>query len=223
MFERSYPRAATRCCLSGILFLLGAGCAAQAIPKSGFLGDYPPMVPSQRAKGAHVWLHPSIRVSDYSKFIIDPVAVMVDAEASQRAVEPEELDSLADYFRNEITSRILSSGKYQVVQNPGPGVLRMRAAITDVAPSNVRMNIVGPTRWSGLGTGGAAMEAEFIDTATDQRIAAVIASEKGNPVKIEEGMTKWGHTEAVLSKWAQILREALDNRWISGGYGNMRR
>ncbi len=178
---------------------------------SGFLGDYPRMRPSPRISGAWGWWNPRKRISDYVKIMIDPVTVYLHPQAQSRGVNPDELKELADYFRDEMASRILSSGKYEIVRQEGPGVLRIRAAITDVKPK------------TGLRVGGASMEAECLDTESGERILAVIATRKADPFEVQDDSSKWGQTQAVLREWAQVLREALDNRWVQKPIGPQRR
>lgn len=197
--------------LVGLLIVVLAGCAStRQPPHSGFLGNYPNFVPSQRARGAYVWIRPGKKISGYYNFIIDPVTVYLDPDATGRGVDPAELHKLADYFRNQMITKILSSGAYKVVEQPGDGVLRIRAALTDVMPTKLG------------GVGGASMEAEFIDTGLKERIAAVIATRRGNPVSVGDDSSKWRQTQEVLSKWAQLLRDALDDRWVTDSFGNMR-
>jgi len=207
-----------------VLILLGLGGCGTSMPaQSGFLGDYPRMRPSPRISGAWGWWHPRKRISDYLKIMIDPVTVFLHPQAQSRGVNPDELKELADYFRYQMVSRILSSGKYEIVHAAGPGVLRIRAAITDVQPSKVLLNVTPVVGATGVGVGGASMEAECLDTESGERILAVIATRKGDPFEVQQGSSKWGDTQAVLREWAQVLREALDNRSMQKPIGPQRR
>ncbi len=205
-----------------VLLVLG-GCDTPMPAHSGFLDDYPRMRPSPRIAGAWGWWHPQKRISDYRKIMIDPVTVFLHPQAQSRGVNPDELKELADYFRAEMVSRIRSSGKYEIVRRAGPGVLRIRAAITDVKPGKVLLNVTPVVGATGVGVGGASMEAECLDTESGERILAVIATRKGDPFQVKEGSSKWGDTQAVLREWAQVLREALDNRWVRKPIGPQRR
>ncbi len=197
---------------AAVFLLVLGGCSTTPMPvHSGFLGDYPRMRPSPRISGAWGWWNSQKRISDYLKIMVDPVTVFLHPEAKSRGVNPDELQELADYFRDEMVSRILSSGKYEIVRRAGPGVLRIRAAITDVQPKTV------------LGVGGASVEVECLDTESGERVLAVIATRKADPFEVQADSTKWGQTRAVLREWAQVLREALDNRWVLKPIGPQRR
>ncbi len=204
-------REAQRASWAALVLLVLGSCSTPMPAHSGFLGDYPRMRPSPRIAGAWGWWHPRKRISDYLKIMIDPVTVFLHPQAQSSRVNPDELKELADYFRNEMASRILSSGKYEIVRQTGPGVLRIRAAITDVQ------------RGTALGVGGASMEAEFLDAESGERVVAVIATRKADPFEVREGSSKWADAQAVLREWAQVLRESLDNRWVQIPIGPQRR
>lgn len=103
---------------------------------------------------------------------------------------------------------------YPVVYQPGVGVLRIRAAITDIIPANPLLNIVTTAAvFIPLDMGGAAMEAEFLDSVSNERLAAIVDRKQGSPLSpldIIGGFTKWGHAKGAFDKWAKELREALD-------------
>ena len=67
------------------------------------------------------------------------------------------------------------------------------------------------------------MEVECLDTESGERVLAVIATRKADPFEVQADSTKWGQTRAVLREWAQVLREALDNRWVQKPIGPQRR
>src|SRR3989338_3164057 len=134
---------------------------------SGFLGDYSTMRPSKIIKGMYVDRASSERLGDYSKFMIDPVEIYLHKDAKAEHVDPKFLQLLADYFRDAVIQNLEKN--YEVVSEPGEGVLRIRSAITDVLPNKVVFNIQVSTTVSGIGLGGASMEAEFIDAQTGER------------------------------------------------------
>ncbi|MBW2048104.1 MAG: DUF3313 family protein [Deltaproteobacteria bacterium] len=57
------------------------------------------------------------------------------------------------------------------------------------------------------------MEAEFVDSVTNEPLGAVVDEKVGPPVHpadYVQGFTKWGHAKMALDAWAELLREALD-------------
>jgi hypothetical protein len=62
----------------------------------------------------------------------------------------------------------------------------------------------------GAGIGGADLEAEIRDSQTDDRLLAVLNSQKGNRAKYLKGLSKWGHTKEVLDGWAKMLVKKVE-------------
>ena len=62
-----------------------------------------------------------------------------------------------------------------VVDKPGPDVLRVRAAITDIIPANPLINATAILAVGlPVDMGGAAMEAEFLDSMTNEPLGSVV-------------------------------------------------
>ena len=130
------------------------------------------MKPDPEFDDALRWEKPSISLASYSSFIVDPVVVQFARNDKGTALSPDELKELTDHFRNEAIAAF--SEKYKVVDEPGPGVLRIRAAITSVETTMPILNIHPAMKLSGLGLGGASMEAEAIDSVSGKRIVAIV-------------------------------------------------
>ncbi|UCE61917.1 MAG: DUF3313 domain-containing protein, partial [Phycisphaerales bacterium] len=87
---------------------------------------------------------------------------------------------------------------YSVVDAPGPGVLRIRAALTDIKKTKPAMNIHPATKLSGIGLGGASMEAEGLDAQTGERVLAVVDTRAGNRLSIGAGLDSLGHAKQMI-------------------------
>ena len=168
--------------LSLFLILGLAGCAATKCPQlSGFLNDYRGMYRSNEIKGLFVYENPRKGVVRYNKFIVDPVTVIVGDASASTPAGAEEIKLLAQQFHDDIINSL--KGNYAIVDQPGEGVLRIRAAV-----SQVQMH-----RFSWLQS--AVIEAELVDTRTNERILALLQERKGKAFK----------------EWPQMLRERLDS------------
>ncbi len=93
---------------------------------------------------------------------------------------------------------------------PGPGVLRLRAAITDIEKTTPIMNIHPAMKISGIGLGGASMEAEAVDSQTRERVIAVVDSREGSRASIGAGLQTFGHAKQVMDFWVERFRKNLD-------------
>jgi hypothetical protein len=191
--------------------IMGSGCA-KAPPKSGFLQNYADLHQDPEDKSLFWYERLDVDWKKYPKLMIDPVVVYLHPEAQNRQIDPEALSVLTEYFRNAVIREVQDA--YLVVDKPGPDVLRIRAAITDLIPANPLINttmvlVVGLP----VDMGGASMEAEFLDAATNKPLGAVVDKKVGIPVNPEDylvGFTKWGHAKTACDAWAELLRESLD-------------
>ena len=189
---------------SGLL----TGCQAQKAAHSGFLGDYSRLHPSPEVEDALYYQNPAKSLKDYDKFMIDPVLVHFAPNAKGTALDPAKLKKLTDYVYDE-TAKALSE-RYAVVTAPGPGVLRLRAALTDIKKTKPAMNIHPATKLSGLGLGGASMEAEALDSQTGERVFAVVDTRQGNRLAIAAGLDPLGHAKQVIRHWIKRFVKRVD-------------
>lgn len=194
-----------------IVGILLSGCATTP-PQSGFLKDYSILKQDPDDKSLLWWEKEGINRHQYKKLMIDPVVIYLHPEAKNRQIEPDVMKELADYFRNTVIEEV--QGSFPVVEKPGRDVLRIRAAITDLIPANPVINAAAIV---GVGLpidmGGAAMEAEFLDSMTGELLGAVVDKKLGmpvHPVDYVAGFTTWGHAKSALDAWAALLLESLE-------------
>ncbi|MEE8303502.1 MAG: DUF3313 domain-containing protein [Candidatus Tectomicrobia bacterium] len=196
------------------LVVLGVlvGCSGKPkVSHSGFLrGDYSQLKKDPAAEGALTWLAPKSKLRQYKKFMVDPVIVHFAPDAEGTAIAPDKLKELSDYFHNQVVEKLSESRRYQVVKGPGPGVARVRIAITDIDKTTAVANIHPAMKLSGIGLGGAAMEAELVDSASGERLAAVVDSRSGGRLGVTAGIKKFGHAEQVMEHWAERFVKRLD-------------
>ncbi len=194
--------------------------------ESGFLGDYysklgPDSVNSDLLS---YWKDKDV-LKDSSKFILDPVIIYLLPEAQQRGIDPEQLAKLAQYFTKAIKDE-LTSGHYKIVTEPGPGVMILRVAITDVQPNGGKENAglkgaeVAATHAVApgvsllvprLSVGKVGIEGEIVDSTSGDVMVAFMTSKSGrryfSGLKAYE---KWGDIDAAFKAWAKGFRDRLD-------------
>jgi hypothetical protein len=125
--------------LSAFVFAL-SGCAS-APPNSGFLNDYSRLHEDKYEDRSLQWYEKdNFNWQQYKKLMIDPVVVYFHPQAKYRQIDPEAVKKLTDYFREIIEEELADD--YPIVTTPGPDVLRVRAAITEIVPANPAVNIV---------------------------------------------------------------------------------
>lgn len=191
--------------------VLAVGCASPVTP-SGFLGDYSTLKPLSEDPAILYFEKPNVDWKPYAKLFFDPLVVYYSPDARNRQIDPAELNKLTDYFYRAVVDAVKDA--YPIVSKREPGVLRIRAAITDLVPASPAVNVVTTAAvMIPLDMGGAAMEAEFLDAVTNERLAAIVDRKKALPLSPREfiaGFTTWGHAKIAFDRWAKELRQALD-------------
>lgn len=207
--------------LSALLF---AGCMAggmQKVEKTGFLDDYSQLKPGGSDRAALVYLKPGVDFKSYDKIMFERVTVWLSKDAEYRAIDPALLKELTDYFQKTLLNAVKDG--YQVVDQPGPGVMRVRVALTDVKPSKPVSNTMSsilPIGWvvagatkiasdDNLGTGEAAAEMEVLDAVSGERLAAAVDRRQGGKMAFRG---KWTDTKAAFDFWAERFRQRLDEQ-----------
>lgn len=202
--------------------LLLGGCAAggmKTVEQSGFLGDYSQLQPGGKDRVALLYIKPGANLRSYDKIMFDRVMVMLSDDAEYRAIDPALLKELTDYYQQALFNAVKDG--YQVVDQPGPGVLRVRTAITELKPSKPVANTMSSITPPGivaslavkiasddnLGTGEAGTEFEFLDAMSAERLAAGVDRRQGG-----KGMFrgKWDDTKDAFDFWAKRFRTQLD-------------
>jgi hypothetical protein len=84
-------------------------------------------------------------------------------------------------------------------------VARIRVALTDIKETGA-LNILPQASLLGAGIGGAAMEAEVVDSLTGRQIGAVVESRKGSRVPFSN-LGDWGTAKGVMDYWANRFKE----------------
>ncbi|MHC4266404.1 MAG: DUF3313 domain-containing protein [Planctomycetota bacterium] len=195
---------------SGVLLIAIAmlsGCSSKA-KHSGFLVDYSGLEESDEYKVDLRYINPQKDISQYDKFILESVRVHFAPDAKGTAFDPDKLKELTDFFRNEMVEGL--SENYTIVEQPGQGVMRLRMAITSIKKTEPLLNVLPSTKATGMGLGGAAMEAEGLDSLDGVRVIAAVDYRSGNRLALMPGWSELGHAQAVMKKWAEEFVELID-------------
>jgi hypothetical protein len=207
----------------GAILMMSAGCASKST-YSGFLENYPVFKPGPEDGADLIYLKEHVDFKAYNKVMMDRVVFYFKKDSKYKGRHPDELKEFADAFHLAMFEAL--KGGYTLVNKPGPDVLRIRVAITDLVPSKPALNAftaISPTSLAlSVGkkavtgkhsfVGEASMEAEFLDSQTNERIAAVIDTKSAEKYKVIKGMKKWGHAKDAFEYWAKRLRQWLDEK-----------
>jgi hypothetical protein len=218
--------------VAGALLLLGA-CAQQPsapgsravlpgsdLQVSGFLGDYSGFtrVPDQR--DAWQWVRPGVDWKPYTKVFIPPVEVWLNPDAQYLGIQPDVYKQMTDTFRT-LTAQQFRAGGYEVVDQPGRGVLKLRYALTGVTPERpgftpldlLPVKIAVDAARAATGTDKNIIvvsgEVEARDGLTDQRLYAEVAVRRDYHLFLGKQLS-WDDLKSGATEWAKLSRERLD-------------
>jgi hypothetical protein len=201
----------------GSMVIAGCGGATQ----SGFLGDYSRLRPVPGQKKAMRYMAPGFKLGAYKKVMVEPVRVALAHDSNAYVFEPLEMHKLSGALKEAVETEL--RGVVMVVDRAGPGVLVVRAALTDVTTANVAkgtaskltpvglgLNLVKLSSGNGtVGVGSATIEAELIDGGTQRRVAAFMDKQIGRRPDGRDLDKRWENAEGAFQYWAKRFRQRL--------------
>lgn len=192
--------------------LLGA-CEAHRPPPSGFLSDYNALKKDGKYSEVYWWERAGVPWKQYTRLLIDPVEVRLGAKARETIAREdmtrEETREMARRLRDAVVLAV--KDRYPVVTEKGPDVLRIRAALTHLDPVSPGANIVSSALlMMPVDVGEAEVEAQFLDSRTNEILGELTVSSKGSVLEITKVWTRWTQVEAAFDLWAKYLRASLD-------------
>ncbi len=199
------------------------GVSAKHIEQSGFLNDYSQLQPGGKGKAALVYVDPTVDWKRYTKVKIEPVQLWGsdDPKSSLSKLSKEDQQMLVNLLYESLQEHL--SKDYQIVDQTGPDVLVVRAAITQAKKSRPVANLVSsaymPLRAVSLGkrlatgtdiaVGSVTIEAELLDGQTHQRLAAAVDRRAGTKALRTKFKGTWGDVKLAFDAWAQRLETRL--------------
>jgi len=188
----------------------------QETEHSGFLGNYSQLAPREGFDAQEVYVSPSAAWSHYSAIYIESATLWIKDEKKQP--DPKDQKMLTDMLYKSMSEKL--GEKFKLVNEPGPGVIKLRMALTEAKGARVALNTVttvipqlrAVSTIAGLGTdtaalvGAASLEAEATDAITNDRLAAVVDSRAGTK-GITRMLSKWADVEAVCDHWGERARD----------------
>lgn|GEM_PF-1811174 len=202
--------------ITGVL-IFAAGCWDSA-ENTGYLSDYSKL---DEVSGLEKIEGSTFRYDNaaqskgkYKGFIVEPVIVQLQANSkaavsqSKGKLKQQDVNDLVNYLYSAIIDAIKESG-YKIVYKSGEGIGRVRVAITDLRKTNIVFAAVPTARiTTGIGTGGAAIESEMIDSVSGKQITASVSSKPGSRIPFT-GLNDWGGAQHAMDEWVQHFRRQL--------------
>lgn len=192
----------------GSVCLILVGCAAKQAKVSseqysGYLGDYSQLTKVEDQEALR-WISDKVKTAGYKKLMLDPVVVY-----PQGASTPL-LEQVTVYFDQAFLKAFGDS--VEVVTAAGPGVVRIKPAITGVTSEAEGMKAYEAIPIAAIISGVKAaagarsrvtqvfMEAEVVDSVSGERIAAVVR--KGTGEQSSKAAMSLSDVSPILDTWA---------------------
>lgn len=163
-------------------------------------------------------MNPKADFKQYNKIIIDQVIIMKDGELDQKELENYQI--LANNAYVYLTQELQKD--YQIVKDPGPGTMRLQAAIIDADNAKPVRNTLSTFMPIGMGVslikytatgkqsgvGEITSQMKVTDAITGELLGAGLDRRVGGK-EIKELWSKWHNADDALQYWAKRARYAL--------------
>ncbi len=215
--------------LLGLGIVLLSACSAtqkaQVTQTSGFLGaDSAKLSVGGKEQVGMRYVNPAAKWTQYKKVLVAPVTFW---GADTTKVSATDQQTLVNYFQQQLKTELAK--KFEVVDQPGPGVLKIAAALTDAeaaTPGLRSVSMVVPQahmianlKYLATGTfpfvGAAQAEMKITDAASGETLAAAVDKQLGGGSMAAGFQWQWGDAENAINDWSKRLTEKLA-AWTSG-------
>ena len=213
-----------------LILVLGlCGAASAAGQDIGFLTDYS-LLEARKAEFANrVYTVPNLteRLNDYKAFLIDQPEIFIAPDSKYKGAKGDQLKLLADTVRLATIER-LEAGGYPVVQEPGPGVMYVRFAVSHLYLKKKKRGLLSYTPmgfvvhstmqaairdlWKKIDIVELSLEMEFSDSVTGEILAMGTSPHGMRKSKSQkQDLVTWEELDAVLRTFGERMRCQLDN------------
>jgi len=211
--------------LLGLTFLTTAAFAQEQFSRSGFLGNPSVYDMLQKVSGddleVYRWVKPGVDPKKYNKFMVDSVIFFLADKSDYKGIDPQDMKDLCDEFNKQLVAAFKAKN-LEMVSEPGPDVLRIRTAITQVQPSRpgasaitsivpvgIGISLIKRGATGGwVGSGETAAEIMFQDSTTNE-IVAMGATHRA--AAFDERFSKWGSAYDAFKFWSERVVQAITN------------
>ncbi len=207
-----------------VLTLLFTGCAstkqARNVEPSGFLGDYSKLREGGKDEALLVYRNPHADISRFNKIIMEPVQIWPARDSDLNDSPEREVQRLISLLHSELLINLRED--WEIVNEPGADVMRIRVAITEADKASVVLNMVstvfpigriiseGKNLASGTHSfvGAASVEAEISNAATGEVLWAGVDRRVGGKT-VRGSASKWSDVREAFKFWSRRLTERL--------------
>jgi hypothetical protein len=198
---------------------------ATGVHASGFLGaDSAKLTIGSDKQAGLRYINPAAQWMQYKKVMVAPVTFW---GADTTKISATDQQTLVNYFQQQLKEQV--GKKMPIVDQPGPGVLKVAVALTDAEAATPGLrsismivpqaHMISNLKYLATGTfpfvGAAQAELKVTDAVTGETLAAAVDKELGGGSMTTGFQWQWGDAENAINDWSQRLAEKLA-AWTSG-------
>lgn len=166
------------------------------------------------------------RLAAYNAVMVDQPEILFSPDSPVTGMKPDDLKALSEALRDAISGR-LAEGGYSVAQKPGPGVVYLRVALTDLVVKKKKRNVLAYTPAGAVIKAGADLvreafdKVDFIEMTLQAEIVDSVTNDVLGALVVERGTRKAEGTKETridmdemrqnMRAWSSRLRCQLDN------------
>lgn len=223
-------RAAAPLLVLGLLALSACSTVQQAKLKEdglacGFLGSVcTKLTPGGKDQASLRYINPTAKWTQYNKIMVAPVSLW---GGDITKVSGSDQQMLVDFFHQQLVQEL--GKKLQVVDKPGPGVLKLDVALSDAEAAtpglrSVSMiipqaHMISNLKYLATGSfpfvGGAQGGAKLSDAQSGEVLGAWVDRQIGGGNFTTGFQWQWGDAENAITEWSKKMAEKL-SAWTSG-------
>ena len=207
-----------------------AGCSVtqkesvQRVGNSGFLGDTSMLTPGDKEQASLRYVNPNAQWTKYNKVLLEPVTFWGDDKTK---ISAKDQQMLCNFLQEQLYQQL--STKYQMVTEPGEGVMRFQVALVDAESATPvlrtvsmvipQARLLSSLKYLATGTypfiGGSEAEAKMTDSVTGQLLGEWVDKRVGGGSIKTAAQWEWGDAENAMKEWATMAATRLSS-WTSG-------
>jgi len=186
----------------------------------GFMGDaYPLLQKGGEGQAELRYVAPGVDWKQYHGTILEPIQFWAGSDSK---LPPDVQQMLSTYLYNKLKEDLGKVG-VNLVEMPGPGIMRAQLALTDVTSATPvlrtvslvipQARVLNQAQELLTGTYGFSGSAEIALKVTDARTGQLLAAaidRRGGGGNVEQAAQwKWGDAQAVIDHWSEMFANRI--------------
>lgn len=207
-----------------------AGCSVtqkesvERVAPSALISNTSLLTPGDKEQASLRYVNPNAQWTTYNKVLLEPVTFWGDDKTK---ISAKDQQMLCNFLQEQLYQQL--STKYQMVTEPGEGVMRLQVALVDAESATPvlrtvsmvipQARLLSSLKYLATGTypfiGGAEAEAKMTDSVTGQLLGEWVDKRVGGGNIKTAAQWEWGDAENAMKEWATMAATKLSS-WTSG-------